>query len=204
MTGRDNRGMRLLHITKTGGTALSDAVLEQLGVRWSYHDEDALTLARNGRDGLIGPLWHQPLDCFHIDFVKQHRWFVIVRDPIDRAVSEVNCNWEGFRRQHPGVEPTAGTINQWIRICAATSGATCHWHPQWRYAFPEYASPVEYFKHSDIKEVAEKVGLSGLPRANEPSDDSQFSRDDLTSATLAVLRDVYSLDFRLFGFDRRA
>jgi hypothetical protein len=117
------RSLTFIHITKTAGTSI-----EQLGymhgVYWGRFDQTLRRLTyRLPNKG--SEFWHVPTVFFNRDLLqellKTSDLFAVIRDPVDRVISEYYCKWGGPKRkgnakavQNVGVDSTVASINQWI------------------------------------------------------------------------------------------
>lgn len=74
---------KFLHITKTGGTSIEEFALK-LGIKWGKYDK--IFYQNYNKEGF----WHIPLNYFNLETINKYKWFVIVRNPYDRIISEIN------------------------------------------------------------------------------------------------------------------
>lgn len=73
--------LKFIHITKTGGTSIELAGLAK-GVKWGF------------RDKAYG--WHHEIFPLKPESYKaKFNWFMVVRNPYSRIISEFHCKWGG-------------------------------------------------------------------------------------------------------------
>ena len=71
--------LKFIHITKTGGTTIEEIGKEN-NINWGrFHKEYKI--------------WHQPLIEINNFKIQKYDWFMIVRNPYDRIISELHCNY---------------------------------------------------------------------------------------------------------------
>ena len=217
--------LKLLHITKTAGTAL-ESLGQQLGVKWGrrwtqlHAQRGKLHPPHAGR--LRSEWWHVPPRLFLENPYRNYVTFAVVRCPYARAISEFRCRWKGFcapargdaqkeRRAHA----KALELNQWLRQklskAARPPYQNCHFIPQHLYIFDTEGNRcvqeenVLRFEHlaEDLKAFGKRHGCDfpQIPRTNE-SEMPKFTVDDLEDETRALIESEFSDDFSLLGFQK--
>eukprot|EP00427_Karlodinium_veneficum_P031067 CAMPEP_0169197886 /NCGR_PEP_ID=MMETSP1016-20121227/8518_1 /TAXON_ID=342587 /ORGANISM="Karlodinium micrum, Strain CCMP2283" /LENGTH=317 /DNA_ID=CAMNT_0009274585 /DNA_START=73 /DNA_END=1022 /DNA_ORIENTATION=+ len=153
--------LKLIHITKTGGTSV-ECWGRRHGFFWGWYWPEL----RNATDlrGNLSPFsrniqseaWHVPPRFFHKDPYKGYDVFAVVRDPYARAISEFRCPWFGFHghfqegKEKMGSDvalalraaATADDLNGWIlkKLLKGTARppfVSGHMVPQYLYVFGE-------------------------------------------------------------------
>ena len=112
--------LKFIHITKTGGTAIEQWGKEH-GHRWGmYHKEYKVP-------GRYPPApWHHFFPELDAELRHRYDWFMVVRDPVDRVISEYYCPWAGS----PSVKTdTVQDFNRFILrgLRDKQMWATYHW-----------------------------------------------------------------------------
>lgn len=190
------------HITKTGGSTIAN-VSNRSGLKWAQYNKKQLQNNRNDIHDIRGPVWHQPLSYFTRSFRHSFDWFCVMRDPIERCVSEFHCKWSGWKHFNPHGTPTAANLNAFISRSIKTSLKFAHWHPQSRYIFdPSGRRLVKHVLKFDnfIDEFNElaaeyKIDARILPEdwANRRTNNKLTSKD-LTKETRDLILKRYELD----------
>mmetsp|Transcript_25725 Transcript_25725/g.60024 ORF Transcript_25725/g.60024 Transcript_25725/m.60024 type:complete len:277 (+) Transcript_25725:173-1003(+) len=122
--------LKLIHITKTAGSALEHWGKAR-GFRWGKHwpelcDRNRVLRAPQ-QNSLRCERYHTPPCFFEENPYKGFIPFTVVRDPYSRMISEFRCPWKGF--QAPKAKPTqlraaaekqrnsatAADLNKWVK-----------------------------------------------------------------------------------------
>ena len=78
--------LKFIHITKTAGTTI-----EQIGlinnIKWGLNHKEYKN-------------HHKPLNQQKQELIKKYDWFMIVRNPYDRIISELHCKWGNRNRNN--------------------------------------------------------------------------------------------------------
>ena len=190
------QGLKFIHISKTGGTTV-----EEIGqkvrpekVNWGMYDR---------------PFYGYQHNRFrHLSASKrrQYDWFLIVRNPIDRFISEYHCGLEGVNymtaRHH-----TNKDFNDWLQVRlrkGETNGG--HFIPMSDYLDPD-PSVVQHIMRfenfeADLRHVLGLYNIAWnktIPKRNN-GQKRFFSRKNMSEETLAAIRYFYAGDFLNFGY----
>ena len=79
--------LKFIHITKTGGSAVENAG-KAAGIKWGRFHSDFYDLG-----------WHQWFPLLDAKIKEKYDWFMVVRNPYTRAISEFHCQWGGVGKQ---------------------------------------------------------------------------------------------------------
>ena len=189
-------GLKFIHISKTGGTTV-----EEIGQRlpdklnWGMFDRPFYGYQHNR-------FRHLP-----VNKRRQYDWFLIVRDPVDRFVSEYHCGLEGVNymiaRNHSNAD-----FNNWLQQRlrkGETSGG--HFIPMSDYLDPDplVIQHIIRFENleADLRHVLGLYNISLQNRKIPKRNNGQkrfFSRQNMSQETLAHIRYFYAGDFVNFGY----
>lgn len=194
------------HITKTGGSTIAN-VSKRAGLKWAQYNKDRLHKQRNNVHDIKGPVWHHPLSYFTPAFRDSFDWFCVMRDPIERCVSEFHCKWSGWKHFNPNGTPTAANLNAFISRNVKKSLSFAHWHPQHRYIFD--ASGRRLVKHvlkfdNFVDEFNELTAEYKMNVRITPEDwsnrrkNNELTAKDLTKETRDLILERYELDQLLY------
>ena len=180
--------LKFIHVTKCGGTSI-----ENLGkkhkLRWGrFHKEYG----------------------HHHRFVPEHLidsydWFVVVRNPYTRIISEYYCQW-GNRSKNP---KNKEEFNKYVRRRIKNRCLIgYHWTEQHLYI--KNIPDVHILKlenlNSDLQELFNKYNLNidvsiDLKKTNVRKNVvNNYTKDDLDVQSIDLIKDVYKNDFILFNY----
>jgi hypothetical protein len=162
---RAAKKLAFVHITKTAGTSIEELGWMH-GVYWGRHDPHMRRLTY-GLPNRGSEFWHVPAKYYREDVLKEvlerADLFAVMRDPVDRVISEYYCKWGGPQRgprqggpqrgQRDGPnqrgQPTPASINQWIKERLETELANLsgrftygHWVPQYMYLYDKHGRQI--------------------------------------------------------------
>ena len=143
--------LELIHITKTGGSAIEAAASRQANIPWGschYHGKHPLyctakthwafkTTAPNtpiANMSYHAEPWHAPPHWHEPNPLNGSDTFLVVRNPYDRVISEYNCFFYGYKGpNHDDLD----VFNKWIEanVNLITRRLQGHMLPQHYYAY---------------------------------------------------------------------
>ena len=86
--------LKFIHITKAAGTSIED-IGNKRGLKWGRFDKE-----QKYKTKPISPsFWHTPFTELDDSYKRKYDWFVVVRNPYTRILSEYYCKWIGFSEQ---------------------------------------------------------------------------------------------------------
>ena len=188
--------LKFIHVTKTGGTSI-EALGVSMNVSWGKHDRDYGKLKSH----------HLIVERKNPDLLEQYDWFLVVRNPFARIVSEFWCKWGGKGRP---ANPTPASFNAFLRnrmsnVQSATATTRGHYVPMWRYytPYPKVVIRVARFEtlERDLRAIFGLYNLTmptSLPHVYATP--HPLSVQHLDQQTLAMIRRVYATDFEIFRY----
>jgi hypothetical protein len=193
--------LKFSHITKNAGTSIEKAARAQ-GINWGmYH-----MIGKEPRnDDQVSTYWHDPISNLPLDIRQKYDWFIVVRNPYDRIVSEFFCPWIS----HATKEYTVDEYNSIIQHCITNrlffpqTRGKGHYMEQWRYLDPSVTVHVLKFESlaADFLTLMNNYGLKiSLDTVCNRGRQKKFSRDDFSAKTIDMINTVYKMDFELFGY----
>jgi len=183
--------LRLIHISKTGGQAIATVAGEQANIRWGMYDVEYG----------VGRTCHRLLSNIKKkEIIDQHDWFMVVRNPYERMISQYN--WHITWRNE------AIDINEYLdrelsQIDSELNQKGCHFTPQYRYLEPQYTIRVLRFENLEeefnslMKEYEYNIVLSKKVNVSNKA----ASISDLTPKTIQLINHIYEKDFTTFGYE---
>ena len=199
-----------IHIPKCGGQSVERAFLRDLGFDWSNRHSLLLRPKENHESGpkrLAHLYANEYVGLGYIskqDFNNFHK-FTIVRDPIDRIISELN-----FRRIRKGVFGV-NSIEEYVvkirRKYDVNSDLVRHLEPQVNFIFD---SKMESIMVDDIMRLENiEVGFSGLRtlmncgnlqiKKENISKKRIWIKSEISQNDLAFIREIYARDFEFLA-----
>lgn len=193
--GQTRKELKFIHITKTGGTAIEDWAKAH-GLRWGrFHSEYRAP-------GRPGSPWHHPFPKLPSSLRHRYDWFMVVRDPVERIVSEYYCPWTGTKT------PETDTEDAFNKFVQRSLDGSRFLHPGSFQAMSDHLdrSSVQHVLHFeslalDLARLLPSYGISfnGLPRKNVAVG-QKFNSSNLWPKTLKMIRAKYAADFENFNY----
>jgi hypothetical protein len=193
------KNLKFIHITKCAGTAVENAGMEH-NILWGrFHKEYG---------------WHhRTFDTVDIKLKEKYDWFVIVRNPYDRILSEYYCKWGGVGNWDNGtfVHDTAEQMSEFLikRILErnnASFKSKSHYIEQSKYI--DQTTKIHILHFENLEEEFNKLMKSyqmsyiRLKKTNQKPNNVKYSIKDFSKKLIDVINNVYDKDFTIFGYDK--
>lgn len=193
-----------VHIPKTAGQSVEHLFIKAHGLTWKTR---APLVLRPNRDRSKGPerLAHLYADEYvRLGYIEQVDFdtffkFAIVRNPYDRIISEYRYR------------PEAENFDAFLGKTYDTdySDRARHVVPQVRYLFDADGALLvdQIIRFEELSDAFPKIAeqIFGkpaiLPKRNTSHPSIKMSRNDLTDAQRALMKEKYANDFALLGYD---
>jgi hypothetical protein len=219
--------LKFIHITKTAGTAI-----ENLGndnnIKWGRFDDDIKLLTRHIKYIINGAFWHVP--TIYLDYkilhnlLKIYDFFLVVRNPYERIISEFYCKWGGYQSRHYKKDiiiDTKKNINLWIyiqlkdvynNIIKNIKMVHGHWVPQYYYIFDSHLEQIIKKKNiihfenlnDELNDLFARynynINFKNAPEINKNS--YNFTIDDLSDKNKKLIYRIYKNDFKYFNYQK--
>ena len=192
-----------IHIPKTGGSSLEKG-LRDAGFRQSYWSREKTAYGCSPQH-LHAEALQKTFDVSSFDLV-----FTVVRDPVDRAVSEFNMR----RPAEAGEDSGDEQFRRWFSWCRKSIGRRPwaldnHIRPQVDFMVPD----CRVFRFEDGLDMVLRFALATIekPHAVRPpcpevphllKSHGGLSRSDLGEESLDSIFHVYREDYAHFGYER--
>jgi hypothetical protein len=184
MRNNDQKTLKFIHITKTGGTSIEEEgkLHDQ---KWGmYHKEYGF--------------WHTIPNKFSL--MNKYDWFMVVRNPYDRIISEFHCKWGGVYNN--ASKYNKNQFNNYIRqkiINRIASGG--HYTEQYKYYF---SKNIHVLKFENLKkefdDLMKKYKLNIKLNIHTNTNNKFFTIKDFDEETIKLINDVYYKDFVTFNY----
>jgi len=183
--------LRLIHISKTGGQAISQVAGEQANIRWGMYDEEYG----------IGRMCHRLLSNIRKkEIIDRHDWFMVVRNPYDRMISQYN--WHVTWRKEE-IDVNEYLDRELSQIDSEFNQKGCHFTQQYRYLEPQYNIRVLRFENleEEFNSLMKEYGYSIVLNKKVNVSNKFALLADLTPDTIRLINRIYEKDFTTFGYD---
>ena len=190
--------LKYIHITKCAGSTIEDIGKEN-NIYWGrFHHEYGW--------------WHECFPRKHIDLKNKYDWFVVVRNPYDRIISEFYCNYKGIGRK-PLLNDDFDDIdfNNYIKkqILMREKGNLKrgdHYTEQYKYIDKNVNIHIIHFEnlHTEFKELMEKYNLQLKINihSNKSNLKRKFTVQSFSPEVIELINNVYHKDFEMFHYDK--
>lgn len=211
------RTLELLHIPKTGGTALEKAALNS-GINWGIchykvssevgcqNPDFTGSREKNLEVTRLRPheRWHTPLQYFESNPLQDADTFAVIRNPYDRYISEYYCKW-GSRGGPKKNKNDPDVMNRYLQQRIPEEFKAAHWIPQHYFIYDENGQRlVDHILHFEnlheefaalMKAYDMDVVLPIPEKKNHASNDKRLTAKDLYPETLEIINRVAAKDF---------
>lgn len=190
--------LKFSHITKTAGTSIEDEGKKR-GVLWGrWHSEYG---------------WHHGTLKSKTDtLVQRYDWFMVVRNPYTRIISEFHCRYGGMGNQPEKMLGfSKGDFNNYLikKIKEVQPPnkyhlpAGHHYTPQHYYTHDTATLSVLKFENlkSEFNSLMKKYKLLVSLKKHENSNPKIFFVSDINQKLRDLINKVYEKDFEYFNYD---
>lgn len=185
--------LKFIHITKTAGTSI-EKIGSSHGLEWGMD---------HGEYGH----WHKFFPDVDEVVKNKYDWFMVVRNPYDRIISEFYCihGGKGMSSKISNKDPEF--FNEYVkRRIRERSKTGDHWSEQYKYLDPKVN--IHILKFENLKFEFEKlmkdyllnIKLSRKTNCNPVSISKRVEISDMDSELIQLINEVYSQDFKEFGY----
>tara|TARA_Y100000591_G_scaffold120_1_gene121 strand:- start:2868 stop:3563 length:696 start_codon:yes stop_codon:yes gene_type:complete len=198
----NKKPLKFIHITKNAGTYIEDTAKTNNILFGRFHKEYG-----NIKDG-PSP-WHHIFTIVNKDVKNKYDWFMVVRNPYDRILSEYYCQWGGIGKKN--INHSKKDMNNFlIDKINKRSKIGDHYTEQYKYLDNNYKIHIikfedlnrglkELFKiyNLNIKVIDKKINTS-----KEKNNKLKFTINDFNNELIKLINNVYSKDFELFNYKK--
>ncbi len=189
--------LKFIHISKNAGTSIEKSGISK-SIQWGmYHKEYGY--------------WHHYFPLKNIYLKIKYHWFMIVRNPYDRILSEYYCQWGGIGKKN--IKHTKDQMNQYlIEKIKRRDFKGDHYTEQHKYI--DYLSNVyifvlrfeflneDFYKLMDFYNI-QNIELMKTNTSKEKNKNLPFTIDDFSNELISLINDVYHKDFELFNYIKK-
>ncbi len=185
--------LKFIHITKCAGTSIENIGI-YFNIKWGRFDPTI-------------PFWHYPQSQLSIPTQLKFDWFVIVRHPLTRLVSEFYCKWGGpsFLIETK-LDFNNFLINQLKSIQKDPWVRNGHYTPQYLYIEKSISKKIHILYFEDLENQFNNLmieyGLEcKLNKKDNEASNNNFTLHDFNQELIDLICIVYAKDFELFGYE---
>jgi hypothetical protein len=189
--------LKFIHITKTAGSSIETVGLEK-NKRWGIHHSEY-------------GFWHALFPNKSKALKEKYDWFMVVRNPYKRILSEYHFLAGVFQHKHTKEEFNA-FVTKWIKNASndkeshpmyGRKGGD-HFTEQYKYLDPNVNIHILKFENIEeefnklMKDYSYDIILNKKVQVSK----AIFSIKDFSKETIELIKEVYKKDFELFGYSQ--
>ena len=191
-----DKPLKFIHITKNAGTYVEDTAKESNILFGRFHKEYGF--------------WHRIFPSVDKQIKDKYKWFVVVRNPYDRILSEYYCEWGGIGKKN--INHTKQEMNNYlINKINNRSESGDHYTEQYKYLDKNYDIKIIKFENLDdeLKQLYKANNLNinlhknKINTGNSKNKIKKFSKNDFSNELINLINKVYSNDFELFNYSKK-
>lgn len=202
----NDKELKFIHITKCAGSFVEKIGMEH-NIRWGkFHTEYGW--------------WHEIFPNKSNKLKQKYDWFVIVRNPYDRILSEYYCKWTGI-----GKKNMKHDVSQFNNYLINKIKNRNHYkkyrnimyignHYTEQYKYLDDSAKIHIIKFENMYEEIKKlftdynikIDIDFYINKKINSKESlnnfcKFTTNDFNAELISLINEVYKKDFELFGYD---
>jgi hypothetical protein len=200
----NKKELKFIHITKNAGTYIEDTAKKSNILFGRHHTE-----YRNNKDN--GAPWHHIFPNINKNVKDKYDWFMVVRNPYTRLLSEYYCQWGGIGNKninHTKKEMNNYLINN-IKNREKKKVPRGHYIEQYKYLDGDYNIHIIKYENliPGLKKLYKKYNLNivltykQINSAKEKNNIQKFTTKDFNNELLNIINNVYSKDFEIFNYN---
>lgn len=188
--------LKFIHITKCAGTFIED-IGKAHNIKWGRHHKEY-------------GFWHQPFTKKNKELKQKYDWFMIVRNPYSRIVSEYYCEWGGIGKKN--VNHNKKQFNEYIlKKIRTRDNYGGHFLEQHKYLDSTVTQHIVKLEEMNTRlpdlwaKYNIDISLDNKKKENtrqQKNKSLKFTRNDFNPEVIRVINHVYHEDFERFGYEK--
>jgi len=191
--------LKFIHITKTGGTSIEDEGKNH-NIDWGRNHEEEYGW------------WHEIFIDKPQELKDKYDWFLAVRNPYERILSEFHCEWGGLgdKAERVGIKTfnyyLMHKIKYWARKTKTKHGVSRgdHYTPQHLYLDESVNTHILKMENlnEDFNNLMNQYNLDIKLTKKSNTSKKHFSLNDMDYHLVQLIQEVYHEDFERFGYSK--
>ena len=198
--------LKYIHITKCAGTTIENTALEK-NIKWGRFDTDY-------KENIDETWWHFPFYYKSFKLKNNYNWFVVVRNPYDRIISEFYCKFSRARIKNKKIYDidyikSDYQFNHFIRkIINYKNKNNLEWHYEKQYLYLSNDCNIHILKfenlNNDFNKLMKKYNIDlKLDKIhNKYNGEKKFTIKSFDRDTLNLINSFYHYDFLYFNYNK--
>lgn len=187
--------LKFIHVTKTGGTTIENLGKDN-NILWGrFHKEYGW--------------WHQPFNKKTLNLKKKYDWFLVVRNPYDRVISEFYCKW-GTPIKKDKYNVSDNEFNEIIkyyinnRLTDHTKLGIGHYLEQYKYYDEKFNIRILKFENikSDFQKLMSDYNINITIDRCDNKNIKVKTIESLSEENIKLINKIYHKDFELFNYEK--
>ena len=202
--------LKFIHITKTGGSSIEECAFKKHIYYGIYDNEYNKNNINNGIKTDFGEIsrWHVLFPLNNIEYKQKYDWFMVVRNPYTRIISEINylINLNIINVMIDLIKDL-DYMNNLIQQCIIKrSEAGDHFTEQYLYLDPDPSIKIHVLKFENMKEEFDNLmklyNIDLVLDVHNNKSKSVININDLSKDTIKLINTVYDMDFVKFNYEK--
>jgi hypothetical protein len=200
MKNSNKKELKFIHITKNSGTYIENIALEN-NIRFGrFHNE-------------YGKEHHRLFNEIDDNIKNKYDWFMVVRNPYDRILSEYYCPWGGIGKKN--ITHTKEEFNEYLidkinNRNKLNRPGIYHYIEQYKYFDNKYVIHIIKYENlnKELNKLFKKYDLNiklNQEKVNSREKNNNilnFKISDFNDNLINLINNIYHKDFILFNYNK--
>lgn len=200
LKNKNKKELRFIHITKNAGTFI-EKTAKTHDIFFGMHDNEYVTDMKKYSNE-FSP-WHRVFPLLDNKIKSKYDWFMVVRNPYDRILSEAYCNWDGIKAD------SKENFNK-LLISRIKKRSTVGNHFTEQYKYLDNSVKIHIIKFENLIPELKKlyvmynldIDLDNKNKINKSQRVKKYTVNDFNEELIQLINKIYHLDFVNFGYSK--